>query len=147
MPLKLVRVQQAVGRRPVNHLGQLPAQVHRVLYADVQALATHGVVHVRGVAREEHASLPVGRRLPGQVGEAGDPGWVVHPVIRSPDGDERLAEIPQGRLAGLPCISLAHHHPRPPVVQPADGLSAVVVMADAPLRLLAHLDLGEQRVD
>jgi hypothetical protein len=28
---------------------------------------------VRGVAREQHTSLAVGRRLPGHIGETGDP--------------------------------------------------------------------------
>ena len=148
VPLGMVGIEQAFRRCPVDHLGQLPSQVHRVLHADVEALPADRVVHVCGVASQQHTSLAVGRRLPGHVGEPGEPGRAVHPVVRSPYGDERAAEITQGRLAGLPGIPLTHHHPDPlPVLQPAQGLSAVVVMANAPLRLLAHLDLGDQRAD
>ena len=105
-------------------------------------------MHVRGVAGQQHTSGAVGRRLPGHVGEPGDPGRAVYPEVGSPHGDERAAEITQGRLTGLPGVPLAHHHPHPlPVLQPADGLSAVAVTADAELRLLGHLDLGDQGAD
>ena len=58
-------------------------------------------MHVGGVAGQQHPSLAVGRRLPGHVGEPGDPGRAVHPVVRPVGGDERLAEILQGGLAGV----------------------------------------------
>ena len=56
MALGVVRVQEAFGRHPVDHLGQLPPQVHRVLHADVQTLPADRVVHVRGVAGQQHPS-------------------------------------------------------------------------------------------
>src|SRR5262249_35017181 len=116
--------------------------------ADVEALPTHRVVHVRGVARKQHASLPVGRRLPGHVREPGDPGWAVHPKVRSPYGDERLAEITQGRLTSLPGGPFADDAPYPPPsLGPAQALLALLITADAQLRLLAHLDLRDQRAD
>ena len=96
VPLGVVGVEQALRRRPLDHLGQLPAQVHRILHADVEALPAHRGVHVRGVAREQHAALAVGRRLPGHVGEPGDPGRAVHAVVRPVDGDERVAEVAAG---------------------------------------------------
>jgi hypothetical protein len=72
----------------------------------------------------------------------------MHPVVRSPHGDQRPAEIAQGRLTGLPRVRLAHDDPEPPpVLQAADCLSAVFVVADTELRLVAHLDLGDHRAD
>src|SRR6185312_12169716 len=116
--------------------------------ADVEALAADRVVHVRGVTREQHSTLPVGRRLPGHVREPGDPARAVHPEVRSPHGDERLAEVAQGRLAVLAGVPLGDHEPHPlPVVERAQAVLAVGVAADAPLRLLAHLGLGQQRAD
>ena len=102
--LGVVGVQQAVRRRPVDHLGQLPAQVHRVLHAGVEALSAHRGMHVGGVAGQQHPPLAVGRGLPGHVGEPGDPGGAVDPVVGPVDGDERLAEIAQGGLARRPGV-------------------------------------------
>ena len=99
VPLGVVGVEQALRRRPLDHLGQLPAQVHRVLHADVEALPADRGVHVRGVAGQQHAPVAVGRGLPGHVGEPRDPGGAVDPEVGPVDGDERLAEIAQGGLA------------------------------------------------
>ena len=140
VPLGVVGVQQVVRRCPVDHLGQLPPQVHRVLHTGVEALPADRIVHMRRVASQQYASRPVGRGLPGRVGESGDPGGAVHPVVRSPDVDERAAEITQRRFSGLPGVLLSHYQPYPfPVLQPAQGLSAVAVIANAPLWLLTHL--------
>lgn len=38
----------------------------------------------------------------------------MRPVVRSPDGDERLAELPQGRLTGVPDVLFAHQDPHQP---------------------------------
>ena len=38
--LGLVGIQEAFRRCPVDHLGQLPAQVHRILHTGVEALST-----------------------------------------------------------------------------------------------------------
>ena len=71
MPLGRVGIQQA-GRRPAaNRRGQLPAQVHRVADAQVQALAAERRVHVRRVAGQQHAPQPIGAGLTGVVGEPG----------------------------------------------------------------------------
>ena len=94
--LGVVGVEQAFRRRPLDHLGQLPSQVHRILHTGLEALATVGGMHVRGVAGQQHPSLAVGRGLPGRVGEPGDPGGTVDAVVGPVDGDERLAEIAQG---------------------------------------------------
>ena len=98
-------------------------------------------MHVCGVAREQYASLAVGRRLPGHVGETGDPRRAVHPVVRPVDGDECLADI----LAGWArrCVRGAVRSVRPvptALLRPADATTP----AQAELRLLVHLDLGDQ---
>ena len=78
------------------------------------------------------------------------------PVIGPVDGDERLAEIAQGGFARGSDVRFGHHDPyRPPilvdhlavadlVLHPAEGMDAEGVAADAPFRLLGHLDLGDQ---
>ena len=78
------------------------------------------------------------------------------PVIGPVYGDEPLAEIAQGGFAGGSGVPFGHHDPyRPPihvdhlavadlVLQPAEGMDAEGVPADAQFRLLGHLDLGDQ---
>ena len=109
--LGVIGIQQALRRCPLDHLGQLPSQIHRILHTGVEALPTHRRMHVRRVASQQHPSLAVGRRLPGHIGEPGNPGGTVHPVIGPVDGDERLAEITQGRLRW--CARRAVLSPRP----------------------------------
>ena len=113
--LGMVGIQEAVWRCPVDHLGQLPSQIHRILHTGVEALSTHRVMHVCGVAGQQHPSVAVGRGLPSHIGEPGDPGGTVDPVIGPVYGDERLAEIAQGGFAGGPTCCFGHHDPhRPP---------------------------------
>ena len=83
----VIGVQQAVRRHVLDHLGQLPAQVHRILHAGVEPLPTHGGVHVGGVAGQQDTSLAVGRGLTGHVGEPGDPDRAVDPVVGPVHGD------------------------------------------------------------
>ena len=52
--LGVVGIEQAFRRCPVDHLGQLPAQIHRILHAGVETLSTDRGMHVRGVAGEQH---------------------------------------------------------------------------------------------
>ena len=63
MALGLVGVEEAVRRCPLDHLGQLPAQVHRILHAGLEALAAVRRVHVRRVAGQEDPSVAVRRGL------------------------------------------------------------------------------------
>ena len=147
--LGVVGVEEALRRGPVDHLGQLPAQVHRILHAGVEALPADRGVHVRGVAGQQHAPVAVGRRLPGHVGEPGDPGRAVDAVIGAVDGDERLAEIAQGGLAGAARRAAASVTERPapgPSVRPADeAMDGPTSSRRSPqLRLLGQLDLGDQ---
>jgi hypothetical protein len=68
--------------------------------------------------------------------------------VGSPDGDERFAQLAERRLAGLPGERCADQDaPRRPVAELADSVLAPFVAAEAPLRLLAHLDLGDQGAD
>ena len=94
--LGMVGIQEAFRRCPVDHLGQLPSQIHRILHTGVEALSTHRGMHVCGVAGQQDPSVAVGRGLPSHIGEPGDPGGTVDPVIGPVYGDERLAEIAQG---------------------------------------------------
>ena len=63
MTLGVVGVEQAVGRNAPDHLRQLPAEIDRVLHADVEALPADGVMDMRGIAGEQHA-LPCDRTRP-----------------------------------------------------------------------------------
>src|SRR5205823_5334510 len=96
------------------------------------------------------------RGLPSHVGEPGDPGGTVDPVVGTPYGDERLAQLAHSGVTGGVEVLFGHHDPyRPPihvdhlavadlVLQPAEGMDAEGVAADAQFRLLGHLDLGDQ---
>ena len=130
VPLGMVRIEEAFWRRLLDDLGQLPSQIHRILHTDVEALSARRVMHVRGVAGQQHPSLAVGSCLPSHIGEPRDPGGTVDPVIGPVDGDERLAEIAQGGLAGPAEALFGHHDPhRPPILQPAQAMDAEGVAA------------------
>ena len=78
------------------------------------------------------------------------------PVVGPVHGDEALAEIAQGGLARGSDVLFGHHHPDRPallvdhlavanlVLHLAQGMDAKGIAAHAQLRLLGHLDLGEQ---
>ena len=93
MALGVVGVQEAIRSVSLDHLGQLPSQVHGVLHADVEALPADRGMDVRGVAGQQDPSLAVGSGLPSHVGESGDPRRAVDAVIGSAQRDKRLAEI------------------------------------------------------
>src|SRR3984893_2526664 len=92
----MVGIQEAFWGCPVDHLGQLPSQIHRILHTGVEALSTIRGMHVCGVAGQQDPSVAVGRGLSSHVGEPGDPGGRVDAVVGPTYGDERLAEIAQG---------------------------------------------------
>ena len=141
MPFGVVGVQQALGRRPLDHLGQLPSQVHGILHARVEALAALRGMHVGGVAGQQDPTVAIGRRLPRHVGEPGDPAGAAEPEVRPVGDDECLAEILQGGLAGVFEVLFDQDNPvRSVVSDPAD---ATTLAAHAELRLLVHLDLGD----
>jgi hypothetical protein len=112
-------------------------------------------MHVRRVAGQQDASVAVGRGLPRRIGEPRDKGRAVDPVIGSVHGDERLAEIAQ-RGFGRADVLFGHHDSHGAAVRvdhlavadlvlhPTEGMDAALVAADPQLRLLGHLDLGDQ---
>ena len=112
--LGMVGIKEAFRRCPVDHLAKLPAQVHRILHAGVEALSTDRGVHVRRVARQQDAPRAVGRSLPGHIGEPGDRCGTVDPVVGPVDGDERLAEIAQGGFGRRSDVRLGQHDPHRP---------------------------------
>ena len=72
-PFGLVAVQQPL-RCPAGDLGgQLPAEVERVLDAEVEPLPAGRRVDVRRVAGQQHPAGPVAVGQPGGVAEAGEP--------------------------------------------------------------------------
>ena len=129
----------------MDHLGELPSQIHRILDTDVESLSTYWGMHVRRVAGQEHASVPVGRCLPGHIGKPGDIGGAAKTIIRPVDGDERLADVAQGRLVALADVLFIQHDARAlAVLEFGQSIDALFTTADAPLRLFRRLDLGNQ---
>ena len=112
--LGVIGIQEAVRRCLLDHLGQLPSQIHRILHTGLEALSTVRGMHVCGVAGQQHPSLAVGRGLPGHIGEPGDRGGTMDPVIGPVYGDERLAEIAQGGLGRGSDVLFGHHDPHQP---------------------------------
>ena len=78
------------------------------------------------------------------------------PVVGPVDGDESLAEIIEGGFGRRADVFLGQHHAHRPsrlvdnlavadlVLDLAQGMGPAGVAADAQLRLLGHLDLGDQ---
>ena len=146
--LGLIGVQQAFGRRPLDHLGQLPSQVHSVLNAEVEALSARRVMHVRGVAGQQDPAVAIGGGLTGRIVEPGDPSRTVNPVVRPIYRDERLAEIAKCRLASSANVRFGHEDPHQAgVVKLAEGMQTEGVVAHSPLRLLGQFDLSDQVAD
>ena len=144
MAFGVVGVEEALGRRRVDHLGQLPSEVHGVLHPGVEALTTLWGMHVRGIPGQQHTAAAVGHRLARHVGEPRDPPGAVHPEIRPVHGDERLAEFVQAGVAGMFDLPFREHDPdRLPRFPPTDGMGADAVVTEAELRFLGHLDLGD----
>ena len=144
--LGVVRVEELVRRRPPDHFGQFPAQVHRILDTGLEALATVRRMDVGGVAGQQDPSCAVGRGLTGRVGESGDRGRVVDAVVRPIDGDERRTEIAQGGFGRGADLSFGDQDADPPpVLGPAEGMDADRVAVDAPFRrVLAQFGLRDQ---
>ena len=68
----------------------------------------------------------------------------MHPEVGPVGGDERLAEVVQGGVAGVLDVPFLEHDPiRPAALRPVDGTDAAALATHADLRLLVHLDLGD----
>src|SRR5580765_6651877 len=154
--LGVVGIEETLWRNPFDHLRQLPTQVHRILHTGVETLSTDRGMHVCRIAGQQDPSRTVGRGLPGHVGEPGDPGGTVDPVVGPVDGDEALAEIAQGGFARSSDVRFGHHDSYRSaflvndfavadlVLHLALGMDARGIAAHAQFRLVDHLDLGEQ---
>ena len=79
--LVVVGVQEALGAGPLDDLGQLPTEVHRVLDAQAESLPARRVMDVSGVAGQQYPAGAIGGGLAGHVGEPGDPRGVVDPEV------------------------------------------------------------------
>ena len=67
------------------------------------------------------------------------------PVVRPVGGDERLAQLLHGGIAAVAEMRLLQHDPvRPSALLPVERTDASALAAHADLRLLVHLDLGDQ---
>jgi hypothetical protein len=64
-PLGVVAVQQTGGRPALDHSRQLPAEVDRVLQAEVESRSADHEVHVGGVADQQHPALSIPVRQAG----------------------------------------------------------------------------------
>ena len=82
MPLGVVTVQQPVRCPTVECARQLPAQVDRVLDAQVESLPARRRMNVRGIAGQQHPADAVALGEPGGIAEAGQPARRVRPEIR-----------------------------------------------------------------
>ena len=60
---RLVRVEEAFRRNPVDYLGQLPSQIHRILHAGLEALSAIRRMDVRGIASDQDSSFAIGCSL------------------------------------------------------------------------------------
>lgn len=79
--LGVIAVEEAFRRRALDHLGQFPSEVDRILHAGLEALPTIRGMDVGGVAGEQYPSLAIGCGLPGRIGKAGDRGGIMDPVV------------------------------------------------------------------
>src|SRR5690606_13072242 len=59
MAFGMIAVEQAVRRPALYHLRKFPAEVDRILQAEVETLPAKRRMDVRGVAGEQHAALAV----------------------------------------------------------------------------------------
>src|SRR5262245_42129383 len=101
-------------------------------------------MHVGRVAREQHTTLAVGRRLPRHVGETGDPRRTVRPEVGAVGRDERLTEVLHARFGPLIYLLFPQDDPvRPTTAHAVDRSDATALGTRADLRLRVHLDLGD----
>ena len=117
MPFVRIGIEQILRRVAADRRGQLPAQIHGIAEAEIEALAAQRRMSVRGVAREQHAPVAVGRGLTGAIRPGGGKpkfadgdvgaGDAAQDILHVFDGDRRGAmestavEIDHRDRAGL----------------------------------------------
>src|SRR5262249_26477168 len=78
-----------------------------------------------------------------RIGEPRYQSRAVNTVIRPVGGDERLAELAEGRLVAFADVLFFQNDAHAlPVLVFAEGVRALFIAADSPRRLLRHLDLS-----
>ncbi len=157
--LRLVRVEQPVRRRARDHRAQLPAEVERVLEAQVEALPAGRQMDVTGVPGQQHPARPVPLGLPGGVRQPGQPPHVVHPQVAAGDlaqrgpyvllGDRgaaiRVRPVEEGDRRPVH-VGLQRERREPgPQVVPHHPVRAHRPHALAPRQLLAELRVRDHR--
>ena len=153
-PFGLVAVQQP-ARCPAADLGgQLPAEVERVLDAEVEPLPADRRVDVRRVAGQQDPADPVALGQPGGVAEAGQPARRVHAEVGAGDGPQLLPELVEGRRGRAVLGHSRGGHadavravPEGHRAEPLLGLADLGHDGVQLLRRNAHLHLAQQRVD
>ena len=103
-------------------------------------------MHVRGISGQQDASVAVHGGLTRHVGEPGNPGGIVDPVVGAVGGDERVGDIAQCGFAGGYEVTFGKYDPdQSAIFHPADRvLEAEPVLVKPPLRLLERFDFGDQ---
>lgn len=99
-PFGLIGVQQAGGCPAADLGGQLPAQVERVLGAEVEALPAHRRVNVRRIPGQQHPAVPVALGLPGGVAEPAESARRVDAEVRSGQFAQPVPELLEVRRGG-----------------------------------------------
>ena len=64
MAFGVVGTQEAIWRRPLDQLGQLRSQIHRILHTGLEALSTVRGMPMCGVAGQKDPSVAAGRGVP-----------------------------------------------------------------------------------
>src|SRR5258706_7330083 len=93
------------------------------------------------MARQKDAPFAIRPRLPGFVRKTGSPAQAVHAVVRPVGGDQCLADVLQGGLAGVLDLAFGQDDPNP---ISALGRADPTARTQAEPRLLDHLDLGHE---
>jgi len=156
VPLGMVGIEQVFGRCALGDQREFPAEVHRILHADIEAVPAGRIVDVRGIARQQHPALAIGLGLPRAVVEPRDRGGAVNAVVGPIDRDEPLPDVVERRLAGLAHPVLGEHDPHRTMVlvddlavadlvfEPSEPMHAARIVADTPFRLFGQFGLRDQ---
>jgi hypothetical protein len=101
-------------------------------------------MHVGSVPCQQDTAAPVRRRLPGRVGEPGDPAGTAQTEVRPVDGDQRFVQVVHARGSRVVDLALGEQDPdQLPVRRAPERVGPEAVVPEAELRLLGHRHLGD----
>lgn len=147
VPFGVVGVEQGGSGVAVQHRGQFPAEVGRVLQPGVHALSAGRTVHVRGVPGEEDPADPVPRRLPFVAVEAGHPAGLAHVVVAAEGEPGDLLHLVQAERRGVRdvAVPVPADHAVVAVAEGGQEGEGLAVRADGEelLRFLAEPYVGQ----